>query len=507
MGSGDHILGREEAGSGAEARLTDVLEARRARLHEWRAKGVDPFGGRFEKTHFARQIKEGFAALEGTQVRVAGRVMALRIHGKASFADLQDLSGRIQIYARADVLPEGQYRDFTLLDIGDIIGVWGRVMCTRRGEVSVQAEGWQLLTKSLRPLPEKWHGLRDVELRYRYRYLDLTVNPRVREVFLTRSRAVRAIRNFLDARGFYEVETPVMSLVAGGAAARPFVTHHHALDLDLYLRIALELYLKRLIVGGLEKVYEIGRVFRNEGISTRHNPEFTMLELYQAYADYRDMMELTEQMVSHVAGEVLGTTVVTYQGQRIELSPPWARLRLWDALGQFADLKPGDIRDDRDAAEVAAARGLRMDKPPTKAGVIEKILEEQVEPHLVQPVFLLDYPVEMSPLAKRRSDDPSLVYRFEAFVAGREIANAFSELNDPIDQRERFEQQAAMRARGDEEAHPYDEDFLIALEYGMPPTGGLGVGIDRLVMLLTDSPSIRDVILFPLLRPRPGVTP
>lgn len=487
-----------------EPRLSDVLEARRARLEQWRAKGVDPFGGRFEKTHFAQQIREDFAALEGRPVRVAGRVMGIRVHGKASFADLQDISGRIQVYARADVLPGGQYDDFTLLDVGDVIGVWGKVMRTRRGEVSVEAEGWQLLTKSLRPLPEKWHGLRDVELRYRYRYLDLMVNPEVRDVFLTRARVVRAIRNFLDARGFYEVETPVMSLVAGGATARPFITHHNALDLDLYLRIALELYLKRLIVGGLEKVYEIGRVFRNEGISTRHNPEFTMLELYQAYADYEDMMVLTEQMISRVAGEVLGTTVITYQGNRIELNPPWPRLRLWDAMRRYAGLGPEDIRDDRDAAEVAAARGLRLDKPATKANVIDKILEEEVEPHLVQPAFLIDYPVEMSPLAKRRADDPGLVYRFEAFVACREIANAFSELNDPLDQRERFEQQAAVRARGDEEAHPFDEDFLLALEYGMPPTGGLGIGIDRLVMLLTDSPSIRDVILFPLLRPRPA---
>ena len=504
MGGRDDILRWEEAGSGAEARLTDVLEARRARLQEWRAKGVDPFGGRFEKTHFARQIKEGFTALEGTEVRVAGRVMALRVHGRASFADLQDLSGRIQIYARADVLPSGQYEDFTALDVGDIIGVWGTVMRTRRGEVSVEAQGWQLLTKCLRPLPEKWHGLRDVELRYRYRYLDLMVNPQVRDVFLTRARVLRAIRSFLDDRGFYEVEPPVMSLVAGGASARPFVTHHNALGLDLYLRIALELHLKRLIVGGLEKVYEIGRVFRNEGISARHNPEFTMLELYQAYADYQDMMELTEQMISWVAREALGTTVITYQGNHIELDPPWPRLRLWDAMRQLADLGPGDIRDDRDAAEVASARGLRMDKPPTKGNVIDKTLEEFVEPHLVQPVFLVDYPVEMSPLAKRRPDDSGLVYRFEAFIAGREMANAFSELNDPVDQRERFLQQAAMRAGGDQEAHPFDEDFLLALEYGMPPTGGLGVGVDRLVMLLTDSPSIRDVILFPLLRPRPS---
>ncbi|MDI6823892.1 MAG: lysine--tRNA ligase [Bacillota bacterium] len=483
--------------------MTDILEARRARLDQWREKGVDPFGGRFDRTHLAREIKEGFAQLEGARVRVAGRVMGFRVHGRASFVDLQDLSGRIQIYARADVLPAGQYEDFTLLDVGDIIGVWGSVMRTRRGEISVQAEGWQLLAKSLRPLPEKWHGLRDVELRYRYRYLDLMVNPGVRDVFLTRAAILRAIREFLDERGFHEVETPVMSPVAGGATARPFITHHNALDLDLYLRIALELHLKRLIVAGLEKVYEIGRVFRNEGISTRHNPEFTMLELYQAYADYGDMMELTEQMVSQVAQKVLGSTTITYQGERIELAPPWPRIRLWDVLGRFAGLGPDDIRDDDAAARVAAKRGLRMDKPPTKAGVIEKILEEEVEPHLVQPAFLVDYPVEMSPLARRRADDPSLVYRFEAFVAGREIANAFSELNDPIDQRERFAQQAAMRARGDEEAHPFDEDFLLALEYGMPPTGGLGVGVDRLVMLLTDSPSIRDVILFPLLRPRP----
>lgn len=485
-----------------ESRLAEVRSARLAKVEALRAKGIDPYGNRFGRSHLAREIKENFPALEGREARVAGRVMGLRWHGKACFADLQDQSGRIQIYARADALPPGDYEDFIALDLGDIVGVWGTVLRTRRGEISVEARGFRLLAKSLRPLPEKWHGLRDVELRYRYRYLDLIANPGVKEIFLTRSRVISAIRRFLDARGFCEVETPVMTPVAGGAAARPFVTHHNALNLDLYLRIALELHLKRLVVGGLEKVYEIGRVFRNEGISSRHNPEFTMLELYQAYADYEDMMTLTEEMISQVAREVLGATVIVYQGARLDLTPPWPRLRLWDAMRQYAGLGPEDIRDDGDAARLASSWGLVLDKPPTKANVIEKILEERVEPHLVGPLFLLDYPVEMSPLAKRREDDPGLVYRFEAFLAGREIANAFSELNDPLDQRERFERQAALRARGDEEAHPFDEDFLLALEYGMPPAGGLGIGLDRLAMLFTDSPSIRDVILFPLLRPR-----
>ncbi|HHY95377.1 MAG TPA: lysine--tRNA ligase, partial [Firmicutes bacterium] len=449
------------------------MAARLAKLEALRAQGVDPFGDRFQKTHFAGEIKEKFDDLAGQPVRLAGRVVAMRVHGKASFADLQDESDRIQVYARADVLgPE--YDRFISLDLGDIVGVWGKVIRTRRGEISVEAEGFTLLTKSLRPLPEKWHGLRDVELRYRYRYVDLIANPEVRKVFLTRSRVIRAMRQFLDARGFYEVETPVLTPVAGGAMARPFTTHHNALDLDLYLRIALELYLKRLIVGGLEKVYEIGRVFRNEGISTRHNPEFTILELYQAYADYEDIMVLTEQLIAETAREVLGTTSMSFQGQQIELAPPWPRLCLWDAVRQYAGIEPEEVPDDGAAEALARRRGLQMDKPPNKANVIDKLLEEYVEPHLVQPTFLIDYPVEMSPLAKRRRDDPSLVYRFEAFIACREVANAFSELNDPMDQRERFRKQAALRAGGDEEAHPYDEDFVTALEYGMPPTGGLG---------------------------------
>ncbi len=412
------------------------------------------------------------------------------------------MSGRVQVYARVDELGEEDYRGFLDLDLGDLIGVEGNVFRSRRGEVSVLARKITLLAKCLRPLPEKWHGLRDVDLRYRQRYLDLIVNPEVREAFAKRSLIVRSVRRFLDERGFLEVETPVLQTLAGGGNARPFVTHHNALNMDLYLRIALELYHKRLIVGGLERVYEIGRVFRNEGIDTKHNPEFTMLELYQAYADYTDMMDLVEQLFSSVAKEALGTMVLHYQGRIIDLTPPWPRLRMMDAVAAHAGIRWEAMPGDAEAISAAKGLGLELPDNPTATLVFDRIWSEVVEPHLTGPVIIKDYPVEISPLAKRREDNPRLTYRFEAFINGWEACNAFSELNDPVDQRARFEQQAEEKAKGNEEAHVYDEDFINALEFGMPPAGGMGIGIDRLVMLLTDSQSIRDVILFPVLRPR-----
>ncbi len=497
---------------GEDGRDLDALESneeldhlrttRLQKLKTLQSLGIDPYGGRFDKNASSREIRERFADLEGSSVKIAGRLMALRVHGKASFADIQDETGRIQLYVKQDSVSDQHYRLFELLDIGDIIGVTGSVFKTRRGEVSVHVTDLEMLSKCLRPLPEKWHGLTDVDLRYRHRYLDLIVNPSVRETFITRSKVVRAIRNYLDEQGFYEVETPSMQAVAGGANARPFITHHNALDMQLYLRIATELHLKRLIIGGFERVYEIGRIFRNEGISTKHNPEFTTIELYQAYADYEDMMSITENMVYEVAIRVFGTPKISYQGHDIDLTPPWPRIRLLDAIEQRCGADLGGAMDDDEARSTAARLGLKMSKGVTKATLIDKALEVFVEPHLINPTFLTDYPVESSPLAKRRKDCPSLVYRFEAFAGGREIANAFSELNDPFDQSSRFVQQAGERAKGDEDAHVTDDDFVVALEYGMPPTGGLGMGIDRLVMLLTDNASIRDVILFPLMRPK-----
>ena len=483
-------------------RPSDELTARRARLQSLKEMGIDPYGHRYPRTHQLDEVRQDFCRLEGAEVSVAGRITARRGHGRATFLDLQDISGRLQVYGRQDRLGTEAYSFFADLDTGDLVGVRGTVFRTRSGEVTVDAAEVTLLAKSLRPLPEKWHGLKDVDLRYRQRYVDLIVNPEVRRTFLARSLIVREVRRFLDDRGFLEVETPSMTPLAGGAMDRPFVTHHNALDIDLYLRIATELYLKRLVVGGFEKVYELGRVFRNEGLSTRHNPEFTMLEVYQAYADYTDMMELTEELVAHVAREALGTLRISYQGREVDLEPPWRRIPLLEALQELAGVRWREVRTDDDAAALARSLGFTMDKPPTRASVLDKLLQELVEPKLVAPTFLVDYPVEISPLAKRHADDPGMTYRFEAFVAGREIANAFSELNDPLDQRERFEAQAARRSAGDDEAHVMDEDFLLALEYGMPPTGGLGIGIDRLVMLLTDTPSIRDVILFPTVRPR-----
>ncbi|AKX92981.1 lysine--tRNA ligase [Moorella thermoacetica] len=480
----------------------DLMAVRLEKLHQLQEAGIEPYGGPFEVTHSTTAIRERFDELEGQEVALAGRLLAIRSHGKASFADLQDREGRLQLYIRLDNVGPGIYELFQKLDIGDIVGVRGKVFRTHRGEISVEVRQLTLLCKSLRPLPEKWHGLKDVDLRYRQRYLDLIVNPEVKQVFITRARIIRAIRSFLDNRGFLEVETPTMHPIAGGAAARPFITHHNALDIDLYLRIALELHLKRLLVGGLEKVYEMGRIFRNEGISTKHNPEFTMLELYQAYADYYVMMDLLEEMVAYVAREALGTTVVTYQGDRLDLTPPWPRLTMLEAIKKYYGVDFDQLPTAEDARRAAISLGLEIEPGMERGKIINEVFEATVEPHLIQPTFILDYPVAISPLAKRKKENPDFTYRFEAFIAGRELANAFSELNDPIDQRRRFEAQMAERAAGDEEAHMMDEDFLQALEYGMPPAGGMGIGIDRLVMVLTDSPSIRDVILFPTMRPK-----
>jgi lysyl-tRNA synthetase class 2 len=476
---------------------------RRQHLEALRRAGVDPYGSAYARTSTAEQIHRLYAGLHGDDrgevVRVAGRVTALRSHGKASFLDITDLSGRIQCYFKQDELGEDSYRLLEHVDLGDILGVEGHVFRTRRGELSLYVRRWRVLTKALHPPPEKWHGLRDVEVRYRQRYADLLSNPEVRQIFITRSKVLSAIRRFMESRGYYEVETPIMSTLAGGAAARPFVTHHKALDLTLYLRIAPELYLKRCIVGGLEKVYEIGRIFRNEGISTRHNPEFTMLEFYEAYSDYYGMMEVTEALLDYICREVMDSHKVVFEGHEIDLTPPYPRRTMDELLREHAGLGLAELRQPEVARRKCAELGLPQG--PSLGHMLDKIFEATVQHRLIQPTFVLDYPIELSPLAKRRADDPSLTYRFELFVACMEIANAFSELNDPDDQRARFEEQQKLRA-ADEEAHPMDEDYILALEYGMPPTGGEGIGIDRLLMLLTGSPSIRDVILFPLLRPR-----
>lgn len=482
--------------------LNEQMRVRIGKMNDLKELGVDPFGTKYERTSSSNQIITNFEAMEHQQVRIAGRILAIRGHGKVSFAELSDNDGKIQIYIRRDDVGEEQFQVFQKLDIGDIIGVEGKVFRTKRGEISVALEKLTLLSKSLRPLPEKWHGLKDVELRYRQRYVDLIVNPEVKRVFELRSKIIRAMRRYLDEKGFLEVETPTLHNIPGGATARPFITHHNALDLELYMRIALELHLKRLIVGGMEKVYEIGRVFRNEGISIRHNPEFTLMELYQAYADYDDMMEITENMIAHIAQEVLGTTKITYQGEEIDLTPPWPRLPMLAAISKYAGIDFTTIQSDEEARAAAEKLGIHVEKDATRGKVIEAVFEEKVESHLVQPTFIIDFPVEISPLAKRKSDDPSLTYRFEVFIYARELANAFSELNDPLDQLGRFQEQMKMRDAGDDEAQMLDEDFIRALEYGMPPTGGLGIGVDRLVMFLTDSSSIRDVILFPTLRPR-----
>ena len=487
---------------------SELVRQRHDKLQALRSRGVDPFGGRFPVTHWARPLAErlGGAGDEDLKafnpVSLAGRVVALRHHGKSCFAHIMDYTGRIQLYARADRLGE-EYERFTDLDIGDFVGVTGEMFRTRTGELTVAVKAFAFLSKSLRPLPEKWHGLKDVETRYRQRYVDLIVNEEVRAVFLLRARLVAAIRRFLDARGFLEVETPMMQPIPGGAIARPFKTHHNALGMDLYLRIAPELYLKRLLVGGFERVYEINRNFRNEGISTQHNPEFTMLEFYQAYADYTDLMELTEALFVELAQSVLGRLTLAWGGHTIDLTPPWRRLMFFEGISEalgaaVAPDTPGDV-----VARAAAARGIA---PHGRAAwnVWKEVFEQLVEPRLVAPTFVVDFPIELSPLAKRKRDNPALVDRFELFIGQREIANAYSELNDPIDQLGRFREQAQLLARGDEEAHWLDEDYVRALEYGMPPAAGEGIGVDRLVMLFADQPSIREVILFPHLRPEGG---
>lgn len=480
-------------------------EVRRAKLAALRERGIDPFGSAYTASHQAAAIVADFEQLEEQEVKIAGRIMSKRGHGKACFLDLYDFSGKIQVYVKIDEVGEEQFSLLELLDVGDILGVCGAVFRTHRGEISVRARELTILTKSLHPLPEKWHGLKDVELRYRQRYVDLIVNPEVKQTFVQRSQIVSAVREYLNGQGFLEVETPTMHNIAGGAAARPFITHHNALNIDLYMRIALELYLKRLIVGGLDKVYEIGRVYRNEGIDLKHNPEFTLLELYQAYSDYEGMMELTENMVAYVAQKVLGSMVIEYEGTQIDLTPSWRRLSMVEAVREYSGVDFNAVAGDEAARALAKEHHIEIEPHFTKGKILSLFFDAYVEEHLIQPTFITDYPIEISPLAKKRSDDPDMVYRFEAFVYGRELANAFSELNDPIDQRERFEQQMLERERGDEEANMMDEDYVTALEYGMPPTGGLGIGMDRLVMLLTNSSSIRDVLLFPAMRPQKGV--
>lgn len=486
-----------------EQQTDELMAPRLEKLECLEKANIDPYPRRYDRTHLAAQALEHFAALQGRVVRVAGRIMSWRGMGKATFAHFSDVSGRLQLYLRRDIMGDEQYDFFTKnLDLGDIVGAEGTLFRTRTGEVTLETTKVELLAKAVRPLPEKWHGLQDVEKRYRQRYLDLIANDEVRQVFLTRSHAVAAVRRFLDLQGFIEVETPALQPIYGGAAAKPFTTHHNALDQDLYLRIATELYLKRLIVGGLERVYEIGKDFRNEGISTKHNPEFTMMESYQAYADYKQVAQMVEMMVSTVAAEVLGTRQVTFKGETIDLTPPWRRLTLREAIREASGIDYAEHPEREDLAEAMRARGMAVDPAAGRGKLIDALLSGFVEPTLIQPTFLFDYPVDLSPFAKRKLGDENTVERFEAFVGGMEIANAFSELNDPRDQRQRFLEQMRLRELGDEETQVMDEDYLAALEHGMPPTGGLGMGVDRLVMLLTDRNSIREVILFPQLRTR-----
>jgi len=486
-----------------ELNLNEMLEIRRKKLLELREKGKDPFSiEKYDRNNFSQSIKDNYEELEGEEVNIAGRIMTKRGHGKASFADIQDRYGRIQIYVRQDVLGQDNYQGFLSYDIGDIVGVRGDVFTTRKGEISVKASEIILLCKSFQILPEKWHGLKDQDLRYRQRYLDLIVNPEVKETFIIRSNVIKAIREYLDDKDYIEVETPILHTIAGGANARPFVTHHNTLDIDMYLRIATELHLKRLIVGGLEKVYEIGRIFRNEGMSIKHNPEFTSIELYEAYADYRDMMKLTEELISYTAQKVLGTNKIVYQGTEIDLAPPWTRMTMLEAIKKNTGIDFDELNTQQEAYQAARGLGIEVEETTSKGEIINAVFEEKIEEHLIQPTFIMDYPVEVSPLAKKIPDNPAFTRRFEGFIYAREIANAFSELNDPVDQKERFEEQLRQREAGDDEAHMMDEDYVNALEVGLPPTGGLGIGIDRLVMFLTDAYSIRDVILFPTMKPR-----
>ena len=483
---------------------TEIISNKWEEIEELKREGIDPFGHSFNRTYKIKDLIEKNKNLQvgecgKEKVRVAGRLMALRTHGKAVFANIEDISGRIQIYIKSNKVGEDAFKLFSKIGVGDILGVSGLIFRTRTGEITVFVEEFTLLCKSIRSLPEKWHGLKDVEIRYRKRYLDLMVNPSVREIFIKRSKIVQSIRNFLDNKGFLEVQTPIMQPIPGGATARPFITHHNTLHRDLYLRIATELYLKRLIVGGLEKVYELGCDFRNEGISTKHNPEFTMLELYEAYGDYHSMMQITEELIVYIMKDVLGTLEIEYRGNKINFTPPWKRISMYKAIEDAVGIQADKI-SPKDFNKVIKKYNLNIKGNINRGEITNELFEKFVEPTLIQPTFVLDYPLELSPLSKQKKDNPELVERFELFVSSMELANAFTELNDPAEQKRRFEEQVAKRKAGDMESHFMDEDYIEALEYGMPPTGGLGIGIDRLIMLLTNSDSIKEVILFPQLK-------
>ncbi len=486
-----------------EVDINQLMKVRREKLKELQDAGKDPFEiTKYDRTHTSQDVKENYAELEGKDVKIAGRIMAKRIMGKASFCHIQDMQGQIQSYVSINDLGEENYKEFKTYDIGDIIGIEGFVFKTRTEEISVHAKKVTLLAKSLRPLPEKFHGLKDTDLRYRQRYVDMIVNPEVKDTFILRSKIIKELRRILDEKGYMEVETPILTTVATGDAARPFVTHHNTLDLDMYLRIAPELNLKRIIVGGIDKVYEIGRNFRNEGMDIKHNPEFTNIELYAAYEDYNDMMNISEEIISTIAKNVLGTTKINYQGQDIDLTPSWRRVTMIDAIKEATGIDFNEIKTDEEARKLADEKKVEIDPlKNTRGHIINEFFEEFVEETLIQPTFIMDYPVEVSPLTKRKPTDKSLVERFELFIGGREYGNAYSELNDAIDQNERFLKQAEAKAKGDEEAGGMDEDFVNALEIGLPPTGGLGLGLDRLIMLLTNSASIRDVLFFPTMKP------
>ena len=486
-----------------ELDMNHLIKIRREKLEELQKQGKDPFAiTKFNKTHSSQEIKDNYEALEQKNVTIAGRIMAKRIMGKASFCHIQDEQGKIQCYVSTNDLGEENYKEFKIYDVGDIVGITGFVFKTRTEEISVHAKEITLLAKSLRPLPEKFHGLKDTDLRYRQRYVDLIVNPEVKETFIKRTQIINEVRNILNEKGYLEVETPILNTISGGATARPFITHHNTLDIDMYLRIATELNLKRLIVGGFDKVYEIGRIFRNEGMDTRHNPEFTTIEFYAAYENYNDMMDITEEIFQRCAMKVCGTTKITYQGTEIELGGKWKRISMIDSIKEVIGIDFNTIETDEEAVALAKEKNIEIPKgKETRGNVISLFFEEYVEKTLVQPTFIYDYPIEISPLAKKCDYDPRLTQRFEAFVGGREYGNAFSELNDPIDQYERFKEEIRARENGDDEAGMMDEDFINALEYGLPPTGGEGIGIDRLVMLLTDAASIRDVLLFPTMKP------
>ncbi|MEE0421040.1 MAG: lysine--tRNA ligase [Lachnospiraceae bacterium] len=489
-----------------EQDINQLLKVRREKLADLQENGKDPFViTKYEVTHHSQEVKDGFEALEGQTVSLAGRMMSKRVMGKASFCNIQDLKGNIQSYVARDSIGEEEYKAFKKMDIGDIVGLKGEVFRTKTGEISIHAAEVTLLSKSLQILPEKFHGLTNTDLRYRQRYVDLIMNPEVKDTFIKRSQIIKEIRNFLDREGFMEVETPMLVANAGGAAARPFETHFNALDEDLKLRISLELYLKRLIVGGMERVYEIGRVFRNEGLDTRHNPEFTLMELYQAYTDYNGMMDLTEKLYRHVAQQVLGTTTITYNGVEMDLGKPFERITMVDAVKKYAGIDFDEIKTTEEAKALAKEKGIAFEERHKKGDILSLFFEEYAEEHLIQPTFVMDHPIEISPLTKKKPSNPEYTERFEFFMNGWEMANAYSELNDPIDQRERFKAQEELLAQGDEEANHTDEDFLNALMVGMPPTGGIGFGIDRMVMLLTDSPAIRDVLLFPTMKTLGGV--